>query len=182
MNPANDTRRAGGGATPPTGLFIGPLAIIIVAGYAYYLSLNIDEAPPGQLGAAFWPRMSLLLLCVSCVWKMLESYLAWRKEGAAKAEAEGQVDHCRLWTLIVLMALCVLAMELIGFPLANLFFMLAYLWFTGERRPVPLVATSVLGTVGLLYLFVKVVYLPLPKGDWIFDEITIFIYRALGIL
>jgi hypothetical protein len=34
----------------------------------------------------------------------------------------------------------------------------------------------------LLYLFGKVVYLPLPKGDWIFHDLTIFIYHLLYII
>jgi hypothetical protein len=35
--------------------------------------------------------------------------------------------------------------------------------------------------VGLLYLFVKVVYLPLPKGDGPFEMLTLWLYRALRI-
>jgi hypothetical protein len=42
--------------------------------------------------------------------------------------------------------------------------------------------TSVLGTIFLLYLFVKIVYLPLPKGQWFFDDMTIFLYRVLHII
>jgi hypothetical protein len=26
---------------------------------------------------------------------------------------------------------------------------------------------------------VKIVYLPLPKGQWFFDDMTIFLYRVL---
>jgi hypothetical protein len=40
----------------------------------------------------------------------------------------------------------------------------------------------VLGTVLLLYLFVMVVYLPLPKGQWFFSDLTIAIYRLLHII
>jgi hypothetical protein len=42
--------------------------------------------------------------------------------------------------------------------------------------------TSVLGTVILLYLFVKVVYLPLPKGAWFFEDLTLAVYRLLWII
>ena len=33
----------------------------------------------------------------------------------------------------------------------------------------------------VLYVFVKVVYLPLPKGVGIFEELTVTLYRLLGI-
>lgn len=36
-------------------------------------------------------------------------------------------------------------------------------------------------TIGLLYLFVKVVYLPLPKGDGFFEAVTLALYRLLHI-
>jgi hypothetical protein len=39
----------------------------------------------------------------------------------------------------------------------------------------------VLGTVGLLYLFVKLVYLPLPKGDGPLEVVTLGLYRVLRI-
>ena len=39
----------------------------------------------------------------------------------------------------------------------------------GTRSLAALAATVVLGTLGLLYLFVKLVYLPLPKGDGPFE-------------
>ena len=50
------------------------------------------------------------------------------------------------------------------------------------RKLPSLIVTSLLGTIFLLYLFGKVVYLPLPKGDWIFNDLTIFIYRLLYII
>jgi hypothetical protein len=47
------------------------------------------------------------------------------------------------------------------------------------RKPATLVLVSLLGTIGLIYVFVKVVYIPLPRGEWFFDDITLLIYRAL---
>ena len=36
-------------------------------------------------------------------------------------------------------------------------------------------------TVSLLYLFVKVVYLPLPRGQGVVEDLTIALYRLLRI-
>jgi len=52
----------------------------------------------------------------------------------------------------------------------------------GLRKKFPLFLTSALGTLFLLYLFLKGVYLPLPKGQWFFDDLTIILYRILHII
>jgi hypothetical protein len=50
------------------------------------------------------------------------------------------------------------------------------------RKVVPLVAVSVIGTAALVYVFAKIVYLPLPKGWGFFEDISLAIYRALFIM
>jgi hypothetical protein len=51
----------------------------------------------------------------------------------------------------------------------------------GGRGVPGIVATAVLGTVILLYTFIKLVYLPFPKGAGPFERVTRALYRALGI-
>ena len=85
--------------------------------------------------------------------------------------------HHRLLTIGV-----VVAMPLIGFPLSNLLFLILFMRLAGLRKKSTLFLTSTLGTLFLLYLFVKVVYLPLPKGGWFFDDLTIWIYRVLHLI
>jgi len=81
------------------------------------------------------------------------------------------------------MVICVvLAMDKIGFLLSNFLFLLLFLLLTGLRRKFPLLLSSAGGTLVLLYLFVRVVYLPLPKGMGFFEDITLFLYRLLGVI
>jgi hypothetical protein len=70
---------------------------------------------------------------------------------------------------------------LLGFPLTTFLFLLGFTRLAGARQPLLLPVVSALGTVGLLYLFVKVVYLPLPKGTGVVEDFTIFLYRLLRI-
>jgi hypothetical protein len=51
----------------------------------------------------------------------------------------------------------------------------------GARRVPGIAATALLGTVILLYTFIKLVYLPFPKGAGPFERVTLALYRALGI-
>jgi len=72
-------------------------------------------------------------------------------------------------------------MNFSGFALASIVFMACFLVFTGERKLLRLVLIPTLSTVAFLYLFVKVIYVSLPLGKWIFGDITIALYRLLHI-
>ena len=164
---------------------MGPLLIFIAAVYFYVLAGSMDENPmPGQMGPAFWPRTILILLMASCVLKALESYLAFGK-GIADIGVESpapDVSVSKLIAMIILVLAVVPGMEILGFALANFIFLILFIRIAGMRKLPSLIVTSLLGTIFLLYLFGKIVYLPLPKGDWIFNDLTIFIYRLLYII
>lgn len=161
----------------------GVLVVLGFAVIAYLLSTRIESFPmPGQLGPAFWPKMIIILLILSCFIKIAELVAEWIKGLSSELTCAGQVNGARLAAIIMTMLLCVLAIDTIGFALSNFCFIIVFLRLTGVKKPLSLILASVLGTVGLLYLFVKVVYLPLPKGTWFFESVTLFVYRALGIM
>jgi len=163
---------------------IGPILIFLLACYLYFLTGKIDAPPsPEQLGAAFWPRMILLFLMISCGIKGGE-ILRGRAKGKTEANLAGaaEVNTLKLGVMIVLVIAAVYFMDVIGFPLANFLFLLLFMRIAGLRKKIVLFLTSFLGTILLLYLFVKVVYLPLPKGQWLFDDMTIGLYRILHII
>jgi putative tricarboxylic transport membrane protein len=162
----------------------GPVLIVLAAVYFYFLAGTID-APPGpeHLGAAFWPKMILIFLMISCVMKGGEVLRARRKSGSQEAAAgPAEVETLKLGIMIVLILAAVYFMDILGFPLANFLFLVFFMRIAGLRKKIPLLLTSILGTILLLYIFVKVVYLPLPKGDWLFNDLTIFFYRLLRII
>ncbi len=162
----------------------GPILIVLLALYFYFLAGNIDAPPgPDQLGAAFWPKMILVFLLISCVMKAGEILRARRKtETQAAAEGLTDMEAPKLAMMIVMIIAAVYFMDIIGFPLANFLFLLVFMRIAGLRKKLPLLLTAFVGTIFLLYLFVKVVYLPLPKGDWLFNDMTIFFYRVLRII
>ena len=59
----------------------GVLVVLGFAIVAYILSTRIESFPmPGQLGPAFWPKMIIVLLIVSCFIKVGELVAEWRKD------------------------------------------------------------------------------------------------------
>jgi len=150
-----------------------------------------DMARGDQLGPGFWPRLALAGLAVACAVKVIaELRRRPGNRGAARPEATPgpappEPDQAgparRLAVAIALIMLYVLATPAIGYPLATAGFIVAFMRLGGGRSPWGLAASAVLGTVGLLYVFLKVVYLPLPKGAGPFEAMTVALYRALGI-
>jgi putative tricarboxylic transport membrane protein len=182
--------------------------ILVIAIYLFVLAGSIDQAPiPGQLGPAFWPRCILVLLMLSCVFKAVEVYKEGRKKQerdyhvgyrhAAKEEQAGALDQAaaaegggtfatvdvpKLSFMIVACLVVVFLMDYTGFIIANALFTFIFCYMVGDRKWKRLIVISVLGTIGLLYLFAYLVYVPLPKGHFFFEDFTLMIYRALFII
>jgi putative tricarboxylic transport membrane protein len=184
----------------------------MIACYLYIVAGSIDQNPiPGQLGPAFWPKCILVLLMLSCVFKGFEIYrdelkkkerdypveqghtvkggeasaAAKAVEAAAQAETPGSFASVDLRKLLLMITACigyVFLMDMIGFVMANLIFLFVFCYLIGDRKLMRLTLVSVLGTIGLLYLFAKFVYIPLPKGHFFFEDITLIIYRMLFII
>ncbi len=162
---------------------IGPVLVALVALYFYVLAGKIDAPPsPEHLGAAFWPKMILLLLMASCGIKAIEVVMGRAREKDEATQARPEVNPGKLAIMILLLAAVVYFMDLLGFPLANFLFLILFMRVAGLRKKRGLFLVSIGGTILLLYLFVKIVYLPLPKGQWFFDDLTIVLYRVLHII
>lgn len=171
----------------PRGL-LGPIAILAVAVWGFVaVGQGSTYTEPGQLSAAFWPRTifaALVLACLAKVWTQLAARRILSIGSATMAEAAEatpEVDPRTRWAGIALIVAFVAGTELIGFPLACSLFLLSFIYLGGWRGPVSLASFALVGTVATLYVFVKVVYLPLPKGMGVFEDVTVALYRILRI-
>ncbi|HET7876409.1 MAG TPA: tripartite tricarboxylate transporter TctB family protein [Methylomirabilota bacterium] len=151
---------------------------------------GLDQVVHGQqLGPGFWPRLVLVGLAAACVAKGLTAFgrgQAGRPggppgPGLAGPSERPEISRAKLGWGIALIILYVLAAPVLGFALATAGFIVGFLLLCGLRSPLGLAANTLVGTVGLLYLFVKIVYLPLPKGDGPFEAVTLALYRLLRI-
>lgn len=162
----------------------GITLIFVLAGALLLASLEIPSMP-GQLGPAFWPRVVLVLLLLSCAIKAIEILRTdgSKTEAAKNSDDEyGEVVVKKLLLVTGSMTMCVFLMDKIGFPLTILVFMFSFLIITGMKFGLSMWLVCFLGSISLVYLFVKLVYLPLPKGKWIFEDLTLIIYRVLHIM
>ena len=167
-------------AAPLTGALLSLALLVSTRG--------LDQVVRGdQLGPGLWPRLVLFGLAAACLAKLVN---AWRRDrgsrhrGAPGGEApEGgtSISRAKLAAAIGLILLYVLATEFVGFWLTTAGFIVAFMWLCGTRSLLVIAANTLVGSVGLLYLFVKAVYLPLPKGAGPFEAVTLALYRLLHI-
>ncbi len=170
---------------------VAPLVGIVIAAALGWQGRGLGEiAREGDLGPGFWPRLVLIGLALACAAKVVEEWR--RRHGSASPAPDADVDRAaseypdlsrwRLASGMLLIVLYVFLASWIGFSFVTAAFIVAFMWLGGARSVSGILANAVIGTVGLLYLFIKLVYLPLPKGVGAFESITLTLYRALGIL
>ena len=176
----------GNGKTGP----ILSLAVIVAA--SLFLFINAGSIPtpgrlPGQIGPDLWPRLLLGCLVLLCSVKIVQllrsspSGNADRQVFSADAPADEERDRTVLITAAMMVFGFVFAIHFFGFFLATLIFLWGFTYLGKWRKKGYLAVTAVLGTVVVNYLFLKIIYVPLPKGQYVFEDITVMIYRALGI-
>jgi hypothetical protein len=156
---------------------------------AYGIATTIP--PPfvqSPLGADFWPKLVLtIVFAASAIHlvrlffrrKEVDERLAREAEEARKEEEEetGEREVFPLFLFgTILSFLYILSVGLIGFTLATPIFMAIFMYVTGFRKKIMIAVVS-LGTITVfLLLFVKITFIPLPRGYGIFRSISYLIY------
>ncbi len=156
---------------------------------AYGIATTIP--PPfvqSPLGADFWPKLVLtIVFAASAIHlvrlffrrKEIEERLAREAEEARKREEE-ETGEREIFSLFlfgtILSFLYILGVGLIGFTLATPIFMAIFMYVTGFRKKIMIAVVS-LGTITVfLLLFVKITFIPLPRGYGIFRSISYLVY------
>lgn len=181
------------GALPYAVLFLG-------AAYLYHgAGAFAATGRPGQLGPDVWPRSILVLLMVVCAFEMVRGALfvraaadgeeaqagAQAQAGAGAAPKPPHEEERRYPALLAggigLTVLYVPGIQILGFFLATSIYLALFMLIGRYRRGAVIAATSVLGSLAFVYVFMKVVYVSLPLGVGPFKQVSAWIMAALGI-
>jgi putative tricarboxylic transport membrane protein len=82
----------------------------------------------------------------------------------------------------ILLALAyVFVIPWLGFTLATVAFLVLWFLVGGIRSPTQIGLVTILGTIIILYVFVKLALMPLDRGVGMLNEFTIALFRILGI-
>jgi putative tricarboxylic transport membrane protein len=159
-------------------------AALFVLAFAYVApGVDVSAMARGVIGPTTWPRTMLLcagaaaaLLALLRLLALRSVYLVPRTPATAEEYHEG-----RSIGAIVLIIAYGAAIPLVGIAWATPVFIAGWLLLGGVRGPLLLGLTSILGTLGVLYFFVKLSTMPLDRGKGVFEQATVALYRLLGI-
>lgn len=167
-------------------------ALLLGAAYLYHDAGRFAYAArQGELGPDFWPRAVLVLLMAVCAYEVVLRAFVASVAPPPEPAAEGGGPHGQPeeeahypWLLgagIGITILYVLGLGILGFFLATTIYLAAFMLVGRYRRAGVIAATSVLGSLAFVYVFMKIVYVSLPLGVGPFEQVSVWILAALGI-
>jgi putative tricarboxylic transport membrane protein len=164
------------------------------AAFLFYLAAHFQyHARAGTLGPDFWPLAILALTIAVCAWQVGKVFVT----GAAAHEADGMLEEFadeseeeaapaprHTWRLLAGMAATLAYVALVqklGFFLATVAYLVAFITLGGYRRWGIIAAVSVIGALVLMFIFMKLVYVSLPIGVAPFDQVTFLLMLLMGV-
>lgn len=163
-------------------------APLAVAGAALVLStwfiapgVDLEALSRGPFGPVTWPKTMLFCLtaCSLALFALRLRQLFMRVP-ATEEIADDYSDAKGAIGIAVIVAYAWLLTDA-GFAISTFSLIAVWLLIGGLRRPLVVLATASMGTVALLYLFVKLSLMPLDRGKGAFETATVALYRLLGI-
>ena len=172
-----------------------PYALVLAAASClYYVATNFEfHARAGTLGPDAWPKAILALIISTCLYKIAAGLISrterdvsgvlkeFTGEGDQGAAAPVESHPFLLLAGMALTALYVMFIQKLGFFVATVPYIALFIVLGGYRKWGIIAATSVLGTLLLLFFFMKVVYVSLPIGQEPFSAVTLFLMQVMGI-
>ena len=170
---------------------IAPYALLFIAAVYLYRDAGAfaSAGRPGQLGPDVWPRAVLVLLMAVCGLEIVRRTFfvavdAVRRpavEGNAEPEASAQRFRGCLAGGIALTVAYVLALDWLGFFVSTVLYLALFMLVGRYRRGRVIAATSVVGSLAFVYVFMKIVYVSLPLGRGPFKALSVWILAMLGV-
>ena len=168
------------------------VAILALCAFLLHSAFGIAPAPDGQLGAGFWPKTVLILAMLTCAFE-IASTLRKTCTDAAVAEldaAEAPETHddtraeVRPWVPCLGIALTigyVLLFSELGYFLATILFVFAFICCGGYRRRVVAGGIALVASLAFVFIFMKIVYVSLPMGAEPFAHVSAYLMALMGI-
>ena len=165
---------------------------LVVAAVLWALTTQISfDARPGQIGPNFWPRVAIGFMALASlveIGRQLFSAAPGKEiagigealEGSDGAEDEAPRQPQLLLIGVVLTLAFAVLVSTLGFVLSTFLYLVAFMYAGRYRNHAMIWTTAALGTLLFAFVFLKVVYVSLPRGTAPFDAVTQFVLKLLG--
>lgn len=137
----------------------------------------------GQLGPAFWPRVAIVIMAAAAAIEIIRKLVSPSPDReisgvgeVLESSAEDGDDAPRVPPLLLgAMALTLgygLAVNTLGFVTTTFLFLVAFMYLGRYRNHAVIWLSALLGTLLFAVVFLKIVYVSLPRGTPPFDRVT----------
>lgn len=160
------------------------VVLIALAGVFWAAANDIDFAErPGTLGPDFWPKAALALIIIVSLYEIARSFLsrADNEAGGLTADLDTEEDNedapRRPGLLLTGMALTVaygVLIPTLGFVVSTFAFLVLFAYIGQYRNHLAIWLAALIGASVFAFLFLRVVYVSLPRGIPPFDKVTDF--------
>jgi putative tricarboxylic transport membrane protein len=165
----------------------------------YFFARQITFAAPGdRIGPDFWPKAILLLAMATCAYEIiknlfftktgqelagvLESIIEEAPVKTVAAPEPAEETYPRLLLLGMVMTVAYVALiETLGFFLCTFVYLAGFMLAGRYRRIGVVAATSLIGSLVFMFVFMKIVYVSLPLGQEPFSQVSFLLMRLMGI-
>jgi len=160
------------------GELVFSVLIVLVSAALFWVAQSFEGSRAyARLGPEFWPTVVLTALMVLGA---AVAVITVRKIGREKAWKEPLLamdsSTFRLFTALALIVAYLVLVPRTGFILTTPPFMVLFMLLLGERSKGWMATVSLGMTAVIVILFTKAMYVPLPRGGWIFREFSLLFY------
>ena len=172
-----------------------PYALVLMIGaYFFHLASILEfSAPNGRIGPEAWPEMILGCLLVTCVYEIGRILFFDRAPepgvppaavmdfDGAPQDVESAGSRARVVAGVVAAIAYVFLLDELGFLLTTFFFLIVFNYLGGYRRHAVIWISSLLASILLMFVFMRIVYISLPLGVAPFSALSQAAISAMGI-
>ena len=154
--------------------------ILAVTCFLFYVASTFPQSRMAdQVGPALWPKIILLLIIILSMTLLIQFVIHSLKEKKEKPKEDfsAEKEGFRMLILTVILSLLYgFVVSYAGFLLSILVFQTLFLLILKVKKIPVLVLYPLCLTVVIYAIFIKILYIPLPRGTGIFLTISRLFY------
>ena len=164
------------------GEILWSLFLLLGSGYLYFEATQLRQMQEySAVGPDFWPKLLLSLLIILSGYRLIKCFFLWKKQRSGETLSDPNIQRTsphewfRVGYATLLVVLYIYLLKILGFLVASPLFIIAMMLFINPQKK-KIIPIGVVGIMIIIYfLFIKFLYIPLPKGNGIFYEISNFL-------
>lgn len=155
------------------GELIIPIILVALSIFLYINTYTFKFTTYHRANPQMWPRGILILLVLTSLLLIGKFLFGKSGEGAKKEKEKSKIVWSMMLKGILILLLYISLMKYIGYIASTLLFTAGAMFLLGNRKIVQLVIVPILTAAFIFLVFTYAMYIPLPKGVWIFRTFSL---------